>query len=118
MGTPNLSGTHKEAFNFLKTACNAEDLGSIPGSGRSLGAGKEWLPTPAFLPGEFHGQRSLAGYSPWGRKEWATTGRLTHAHTPNLTGIHKEAFNFLKWSPHSEEPAKGFHTLNLNPPGL
>ena len=25
--------------------------------------------TPVFLPGEFHGQRSLAGYSPWGRKE-------------------------------------------------
>ena len=29
----------------------------------------EWLPTPIFLPGEFHEQRSLAGYSPWGRKE-------------------------------------------------
>ena len=26
---------------------------------------KEWLPTPVFLPGGFHGQRSLAGYSPW-----------------------------------------------------
>ena len=25
--------------------------------------------TPVFLPGEFHGQRSLVGYSPWGRKE-------------------------------------------------
>jgi len=28
---------------------------------------REWLPTPVFLPGEFHGQRSLAGYSPWWR---------------------------------------------------
>jgi len=27
---------------------------------------REWLPTPAFLPGEFQGQRSLAGYGPWG----------------------------------------------------
>jgi len=27
---------------------------------------REWLPTQVFLPGEFHGQRSLAGYSPWG----------------------------------------------------
>ena len=27
---------------------------------------KAWQPTPVFLPGEFHGQRSLAGYSPWG----------------------------------------------------
>jgi len=30
---------------------------------------RERLPTPVFLPGEFHGQRSLAGYSAWGRKE-------------------------------------------------
>ena len=30
---------------------------------------REWLPTAVFLPGESHGQRSLAGYSPWGRKE-------------------------------------------------
>ena len=27
---------------------------------------RKWQPTPVFLPGEFHGQRSLAGYSPWG----------------------------------------------------
>ena len=31
--------------------------------------GKAWQPTPVFLPGESHGQRSLAGYSPWGHKE-------------------------------------------------
>ena len=30
---------------------------------------RKWLPTPAFVPGEFHGQRSLAGYSPWDHKE-------------------------------------------------
>ena len=29
----------------------------------------EWQPTPVFLPGESHGQRSLVGYSPWGHKE-------------------------------------------------
>ena len=29
---------------------------------------REWLPTPVFLPGEFHGQRSLVGYSPGGRR--------------------------------------------------
>ena len=33
---------------------------------------RDWLPTPVFLPGEFHGQRSLAGYSPWGCKELDT----------------------------------------------
>ena len=30
---------------------------------------RKWQPTPVFLPGEFHGQRSLVGYSPWGLKE-------------------------------------------------
>jgi len=30
---------------------------------------REWLPTPAFLPGKFHIQKSLVGYSPWGHKE-------------------------------------------------
>ena len=30
---------------------------------------RELLPTPVFFPGEFHGQRSLAGYSPLGHKE-------------------------------------------------
>ena len=34
---------------------------------------REWQPTPVFLPGKPHGQRSLAGYSPWGRKELDTT---------------------------------------------
>ena len=33
--------------------------------------------TPVFLPVEFHGQRSLVGYSPWGRKESDTIDRLT-----------------------------------------
>ena len=36
----------------------------IPGLGRS----RKWQPTPVFLPGEFHGKRSLAGYSPWGQQ--------------------------------------------------
>ena len=44
------------------------DAGSIPGSGRSPGGG-HGNPTPVFLPGESHRQRSLAGYSPWGHKE-------------------------------------------------
>ena len=38
---------------------------------------KTWQPTPVFLPREFHGQRSLMGYSPWGHKESDTTERLT-----------------------------------------
>ena len=34
--------------------------------------------TPVFLPGKFHGQRSLAGYSPWGHKESDMTECLTY----------------------------------------
>ena len=34
---------------------------------------RAWQPTPVFLPGESHEQRSLADYSPWGRKELDTT---------------------------------------------
>ena len=30
---------------------------------------RKWQPTPIFLPGKYHGQRSLAGYSPWSRKK-------------------------------------------------
>ena len=30
---------------------------------------REWQPTPVFLPGEFHGQRSLVGYHPWGHSQ-------------------------------------------------
>ena len=47
-----------------ESACNAGDPASIPGSGRSSGE-REWQPTAVFLLGEFHRQRSLAGYSPW-----------------------------------------------------
>ena len=36
-------------------------------------------PTPVFLPGKLHGQRSLAGYSPWGHKELDTTEQLNTA---------------------------------------
>ena len=34
---------------------------------------KKWQPTPVVLPGEFHGWRSLVGYSPWDHKELAMT---------------------------------------------
>ena len=45
---------------------------------------REWLSTPVFWPGEFHGQRSLAGYSPWHRTESDMTELLTHTYTHNL----------------------------------
>jgi len=43
---------------------------------------KERQPTPLFLPGEFHGRRSLASYSPWGRKESdMSENPLQHTHS-------------------------------------
>ena len=41
---------------------------------------REWQPAPVFLPGESHGQRSMVGYSPWGRKESDLTETTEHAH--------------------------------------
>ena len=46
------------------------------GSGRSPGK-RKWHPTPVFLPGKSHGQRSLVGYSAWGHKELDTTEQLS-----------------------------------------
>ena len=51
-----------------ESACKAGDLGFFPGSRKILWR-REGQPTLVFLPGESHGQRSLAGYSPWGHKE-------------------------------------------------
>ena len=53
-----------------------EDLGSNPWV-RKIPWGRKWQSTPVFLPGEFHGQRSLMGYSSWGHKESDTAERLT-----------------------------------------
>ena len=53
----------------------AGDQGLIPGLGKVSGEGNGY--PPEFLSGEFHGQRSLAGYSPWGRKESDTTEQQT-----------------------------------------
>ena len=63
-----------------ESACNAGKLDSIPGLGRSPGKANgnplhswysclEWV----FLPGKFHGQRHLVGYSPWSCKESGKT---------------------------------------------
>ena len=43
------------------------ETGSNPWVGK-ISWRREWQPTPVFLPGEFHGQRSPVGYSPWGRR--------------------------------------------------
>ena len=108
-----------------KTTCNVEDLGSIPGLGRRLWGipwwlrwwriclqfrrlrlnpwirkipwRREWQPTPVFLPGEFHGQRSLVGYNPWDRKELDMTEQLTHA-TRRLCDLTENPDSQHDWS--------------------
>ena len=48
-------------------SANAGEVGSVPALGRYPGEGNG-TPMLVFLPGEFHGQRGLEGYSPWGHK--------------------------------------------------
>ena len=71
-GFPGSSDGEESTFNAGLLSLNA---GLIPGLGRSPGV-REWQPTPVFLPGEFHGQRCLAGYCPWGCKESDTTEQI------------------------------------------
>jgi len=56
------------SFSFSNSPSNAYS-GKIPWR-------RKWQPTPVFLPGKSHEQRSLAGYSPWSHKELDTTQRL------------------------------------------
>ena len=60
-----------------ESACNSGDTGFNPRV-RKIPWRRDWQPTPVFLPGEFHGQRSLVGYSSWGHKEVDTTEQVTH----------------------------------------
>ena len=60
----------------------------------------EWQPTAVLLPGEFHGRRSLVGYSPDGHKESDRTEQLTHAHVGlAVLGLHccMWAFSSCSW---------------------
>ena len=54
------------AINLCRTPGFEHWVRKIPWS-------RKWQSTPAFLPGDPHGQRSPAGYSPWGHKESDTT---------------------------------------------
>ena len=66
-----------EVKNPSASAGDTGDVGVNPWVGKIPWSRKQQL-TPVFLLGESHGQRSLAGYSPWGHKELDTTERLTH----------------------------------------
>ena len=63
--------------NLLANAGEAKDAGSIPWV-RKIPWRRKWQPTALYLPGKFHGQRSLAGYSPWGHTHACTLGNELH----------------------------------------
>ena len=69
MSFPGVSEAKESAFN-------AEDPDLTPGMGRFPWR-REWLPTLVFLLGKSHGQRSLAGYSPWGHKSQTRVSNQT-----------------------------------------
>ena len=87
-----------------ESAWSTGDPGSIPGWGRPYWR-REWQPTLVFFPGELHGQRSLAGYSPWGHKELDTTEQLSLSHTHTKCGLGR-----LVWEDFKEEV---IHEKNL-----
>ena len=78
--------------NSPANAGDMRDAGSIPGSGRSPGGG-HGDPLQCSCLGKFHGQRSLVGYSPWGRKESDMTERLS------LTLTVQDIHSVMQFSP-------------------
>ena len=64
-------------------ACQCTRRGLGPWVGKTPWR-RKWKPTPLFLTGKSHGQRSLAGYSPWGRKESDT---IEHTCLPSVTSV-------------------------------
>ena len=64
------------ASDGKESTCNARDLGSILGLGRSPGGG-HGNPLQYSCLENFHGQRSVVGYSPWGRTESDITEQLS-----------------------------------------
>ena len=57
----------------------------------------QWQPTPVFLPGQSHGERSPAGYSLWGQKQSDTTEWLTHIHTHIRVYLAELGLSFGSW---------------------
>ena len=69
---------------------------------------RNWQPTPVFLPGEFHSQRSLVGYSPWGHKRVGHDSTTKQQQQPVVQWLrlcfHYRGHEFDPWSgnmPHS-----------------
>ena len=63
-----------------------EDLYHLIKKAAAIRQRRQWQPTPVLLPGKFHGQRSLVGCSPWGRKESDMTEQLQFHFSLSRTG--------------------------------
>ena len=62
-------GRYVRVHALRDSFCSAGDAAAMGSSlVRKISWRKKWHPTPVHLPGKFHGQRSLTGYSPWGHK--------------------------------------------------
>ena len=102
---------------------------SIPGFDfwvRKIPWSREWQPTPVFLPGELHGQRSLAGYSPCDGKEadmtellplphfsvWRGTFFFLSTHVIAFNSHHSPRVSLTAW-PWTSGPAPIFFNINL-----
>ena len=81
-----------------ESACNAGDSGSIPRLAK-ISWRRKWPLTPVFLPGEFHEQRSLVGYTPWGCKELVMTEWLTLSVSFRHSKKNREKHSRLKDTP-------------------
>ena len=87
------------ASGSKESPCIAGDMGSIPGR-------RKGQPTPIFLPGESHGQKSLVGYSPWGcrvRYYWVTNSFTFTFSTPeekNALEVLAPAITISAWKKH------------------
>ena len=79
-----------------ESTCNAGELASIPGSGRSPGGG-HGNPLQCSCLEDLQGQRSLVDYSPWSHKESDTTERL-NTHSVIITTIYTHLFHPLKFT--------------------
>ena len=91
-------------------ACQHRSVGFDPWV-RKIPWRKTWQPTPVFLPGKCHGQRSQVGYSPWGRQESDVT---EYACTPRKNpGKVLQKTRYGKWNMEFWPPLRAPFSLNL-----
>ena len=73
-------------YSGEESTCQGRGRGFTPWVGK-IPWRRAWQPTPVFLPGEAHGQRSQAGCRPRGRKESRRTERIAHTSSTPRTGL-------------------------------